>query len=195
MCQAGLDFEPEIAHMLVMAADEIPSDIPSGKESLNPAQIQELRASLQRYFQWRVREAEDIPDLVQDVFVRVLGRVQPGDIENLRSYAFQVAASVLVDRNRRRAVRQHEAHVEFDPSQSGQTEIGPDRIVAGREELRALMALVAQMPERTRTVFVLRRLEHMSYKEIANRLDLSVSAVEKHMVRAAERLARFGELP
>lgn len=195
MCRAGLDFELEMAQTRVMADDEIPSDIPSGKEGLTPAQVQELRTGLQRFFRWRVKETEDIPDLVQDVFVRVLGRVQPGDIENLRSYAFQVAASVLVDRNRRRAVRHHDAHVEFDPTRSAPTEIGPERIVAGREELRALMALVAQMPERTRTVFVLRRLEHMSYKEIARQLDLSVSAVEKHMVRAAERLAGFGERP
>jgi RNA polymerase sigma factor (sigma-70 family) len=50
------------------------------------------------------------------------------------------------------------------------------------------------LPERTRTVFVLRRLEGQSYREISLRLGLSVSAVEKHMLRAVRHLlARAGD--
>jgi len=46
-----------------------------------------------------------------------------------------------------------------------------------------------ELPERTRVVFVLRRLENLSYSEIGLRLGLSVSAVEKHMLRAVRHLA------
>ena len=154
--------------------------------------LEALRDPLVGYFRRRVREQDDVHDLVQDVFVRLSARSGDREIENLRGYVFQVAASVLADRSRRRTVRDHDAHVELDPESADARDLGPDRIVAGREALQAALTVVAQMPERTRTVFVLRRLEGLSYRDIADRLGVSVSAVEKHMLRATERLSRLG---
>ena len=156
--------------------------------------LETLRAPLTGYFRRRVRQQDDVSDLVQEVFVRVSTRGSFDDIENLRGYLFQVAASVLADRQRRRTVRHQDAHVEFDPERMGEPEIGPDRILAGREALAAALAALETMPERTRTIFVLRRLEGLRYLEIATRLGLSVSAVEKHMVRAVEQLAALGDI-
>jgi RNA polymerase sigma factor (sigma-70 family) len=155
--------------------------------------LEALRDPLIGYFRRRVAEQDDVQDLVQEVFLRLSTRGGEDGIENLRGYVFQVAASVLADRGRRRTVRKHDAHIEFDPDRGGGAELGPDRIVAGREALKAVMAAVAQMPDRTRTVFILRRLEGMAYRDIAAQLGVSVSAVEKHMLRATERLARLGE--
>ena len=156
--------------------------------------LETLRAPLTGYFRRRVRQQDDVSDLVQEVFVRVSTRGSFDDIENLRGYLFQVAASVLADRQRRRTVRHQDAHVEFDPERMREPEIGPDRILAGREALAAALAALETMPERTRTIFVLRRLEGLRYLEIATRLGLSVSAVEKHMVRAVEQLAALGDI-
>jgi RNA polymerase sigma factor (sigma-70 family) len=49
--------------------------------------------------------------------------------------------------------------------------------------------VLLELPERTRQIFVLRRLEGLSYFEIGRRLGVSVSAVEKHMQRAVRHLA------
>jgi RNA polymerase sigma-70 factor (ECF subfamily) len=149
---------------------------------------------LLRYFERRVRERHEAADLVQEVFLRLSTRGDADKIEHLRSYVFQVAAAVLADRHRRRTVRQADAHVPFDPERIGEAEIAPDRIVAGREALGAALAILQTMPERTRTVFVLRRMEGMRYRDIAERLGISVSAVEKHMVRAVEYLAALGDV-
>jgi len=46
------------------------------------------------------------------------------------------------------------------------------------------------LPERTRDIFILFRVEKMRQAEIAKRLGVSVSAVEKHVIRAAAHLAR-----
>ena len=157
------------------------------------ATLEALRAPLTGYFRRRVREQDDVPDLVQEVFVRLSTRGELDGIDNFRGYVFQVAASVLTDRQRRRTVRHQDAHVELDPERMGEPEIGPDRILAGREALKAALAVLETLPERTRTIFVLRRLEGMRYLEISARLGISVSAVEKHMVRAVERLATIGD--
>ena len=160
-------------------------------EHISAAALEELRAPLTGYFRRRVRQQDEVSDLVQEVFLRLSGRGRLDDIVNLRGYLFQVASSVLADAQRRRTARHQDAHVEFDPERMGESAIGPDRILAGREALKAAVAILDQMPERTRTIFVLRRLEGMRYLEIAELLELSVSAVEKHMVRAVERLARL----
>ncbi len=129
---------------------------------------------------------------MQEVFLRLSNRGGLDDIANLRGYAFQVAANVLSDRQHRRTVRQMDDHVELDPDHAGDPEIAPDRILAARMELQAAIAALNQLPERTRTIFVLRRLEGMRYLDIAARLGLSVSAIEKHMVRATAHLAAMG---
>jgi RNA polymerase sigma factor (sigma-70 family) len=174
-----------MAHIRLMAARDDP---PASAHALGRA-LEDLREPLAGYFRRRVREPAEAADLVQEVFLRLSTRGEAERIEHLRSYVFQVASSVLADRHRRRTVRHAEAHVPFDPERSAAAEIGPERIVAGREALKVALAALDRLPERTRTVFVLRRLEAMPYRDIAGRLGISVSAVEKHMVRAVAHLA------
>lgn len=52
------------------------------------------------------------------------------------------------------------------------------------------MDILQALPERTRVIFILRRLEGLKYQDIANRFGISVSAVEKHMERAVAQLAK-----
>ena len=151
------------------------------------SQSVEIRASLIRLFKRRGVPPQDIEDLVQEVFVRLAKR-GTGGIDNLGGYALQTGASVLVDRGRRRAVRHEDAQVELLGERHPAEDIGPDRIVAGRQELGIAVASLMTLPERTRIIFVLRRVEGLRYRDIAARLGISVSAVEKHMTRAVEHL-------
>ena len=148
----------------------------------------ELSKELAQYFRRRGVEPQEIEDLVQQVFVRLAARGGLDALQNFDGYAQQTAASVLIDRSRRRAVRQHDAHVELDSERHGAADIGPEQIVADREALDVAMAALMALPERTRTIFVLRRLEGVRYRNIAERLGISVSAVEKHMARAIEHM-------
>jgi RNA polymerase sigma-70 factor (ECF subfamily) len=148
-----------------------------------------LRTSLYRYFARRMRDPGEIEDMIQDVFVRLLKRGGVAEMEHLRGYVFQTASSVLADRLRQRRSRYADAHDEFDASMHGGQETTPEDVLLGRENLARATALVLELPERTRVIFVLRRLEGMRYNDIAARLGISVSAVEKHMQRAIVHLA------
>ena len=148
-----------------------------------------LRQSLARYFRRRIGDAAEVDDLVQDVFIRIVARDSPAQVEHLGGYVFQTAASVLADRGRRRKVRQADAHVAFDPDRHADQDFDADRVLAGKEDLRAVTALLLSLPVRTRTIFILHRLEGRKYREIAAQLGVSVSAVEKHMIRAVQHLS------
>lgn len=147
-----------------------------------------LRSALRGYFQRRVRDPHEIEDLVQDVFVRIAGRAGGDRIDNLNAYVFRTAASVLADRARRRSTHSADAHVAFDPDLHAGVDVSPERYLSDREDLQLAVAALLSLPERTRVIFVLHRLEGMGYREIGGRLGISTSAIEKHMARAVRHL-------
>lgn len=126
--------------------------------------------------------------MVQDVFVRIVSRNSTEPIEHLGGYVMQTASSVLADRLRWRRSHRADLHIAFDPDQHADEDFDPERVLRGKEDLNAAIAALLSLPERTRTVFILRRLEGCKHRDIASRLGISVSAVEKHMVKAITHL-------
>jgi RNA polymerase sigma factor (sigma-70 family) len=152
-----------------------------------------FRPALLAYFYRRTHDAVEAEDLAQEVFVRILKRGDVAKIQDARAYLFEIAASVFIDRGRRNHVRHLGQHSSFDADIHGSEDFASERIYLAREALERASAALRQMPERTRTVFVLRRLEGMRYGDIARRLGISVSAVEKQMVSAVTFLVRWME--
>jgi len=147
-----------------------------------------LRGALARFFRRHVRYTDEVDDLVQEVFLRIVRRGNCDQLEHLDGYIFQTASSVLKDRARRREARLSDRHIPFEPDLHGETDFGPDRVLMGRESLKEAGIILLELPEKTRRVFILRRLEGLPYREIGLRLSLSVSAVEKHMLHAVRHM-------
>lgn len=152
----------------------------------------DFRASLLRYFGRRTRDSADLEDMVQEVFVRLIRRGGASELErqNLNAYVFQTASSVLKDRLRKRATHHADRHEPFDCERHSAEDFSPERVLMEKQRLARATAVLLELPERTRVVFVLRRLEGLRFNDIAARLGISVSAVEKHMQRAITHLAR-----
>lgn len=131
---------------------------------------------------------QDAEDMVQEVALRLHQRQGEGRIQSPEGYAVQVARSVLTDRWRRDATRQREAHVSLEDYHHPVEEISPARVLEGKERLTKVMQSLQDLPERTRQAFVLHRFEEMSYGAIASHLGISVSAVEKHIMKAIRHL-------
>jgi RNA polymerase sigma-70 factor (ECF subfamily) len=145
---------------------------------------------LRRFFQRRSREPSEVDDLIQDVFHHLLRRHSNGDIENPQAYLFQIAANILKDRHRRSQTRQEFSHQFFDETMHAYEYISPERILLGRDQLKILKLALLKLPEKTRNIFILQRFEGMRYNEIADHYNISVSAVEKHMMKAIKHLSR-----
>jgi RNA polymerase sigma-70 factor (ECF subfamily) len=128
--------------------------------------------------------ASEIDDLVQEVFLRMQVHGQAGSIDHLDRYLFTVAASVLADGCRRRAVRHGDDHESFTDLHHPSEDVTPERVILDREALDLVVRAIAEMSERTRDVFVLHRFEEMSCRAIAVQLGISESAVEKHVMKA-----------
>lgn len=160
-----------------------------------------FRVPLTAYFLRRVRDRAEAEDLTQEVFVRVLNHSDGvNNLSRAKSYVFTVAANLLRDRARRAATRHVQDHTSL--SQFGEAEIvelrediGPERVILGRETLRAVLLALDGLNQRTRNIFVLYRVERMKQHEIAALYGLSHTAVEKHLVKAMDYLNERFERP
>lgn len=131
----------------------------------------------------------EVDDLVQEVALRMQTRRTNAPIDNIDGYLFQVAQSVLADRGRRDTVRHRSAHDSLEEIHHPVEDRSPERVLQGKEHLAQLIAAMNDMPERMRQAFVLHRFEEMSYAAIARHMGISVSAVEKHIMKAIKHLA------
>lgn len=148
---------------------------------------------LRGFFTRRVPNPADVDDLVQDVFLQLLQRErnQGDDIQHLERYTFQTAANVLRDRGRRDQVRQRGAHDSLDEARhSLRNELTPERIVMGEEEMAMVLAVLRDLPERTRDVFVLRWTGRHAFPDIARMLGMSTRGAQRHMAAALKHLGR-----
>ncbi len=128
---------------------------------------------------------EDAKDIAQEAMVRLMRyRAQPA--EQLRPLMYRIALNVLNDRGRRDSTRQASAHVSLDQDFPGLASSEPshDQRIAHEQELALVRAAILQMPERCRQVYLLNRIEGMSYSQIASHCGISVKAVEKHIGKA-----------
>jgi RNA polymerase sigma factor (sigma-70 family) len=157
-------------------------------DSRSTTMTAEFRPMLMRYFSKRLSERAEIEDLVHEVLTRLLRSPRPPQLENERSYVFQTAHRVLIDWLRKRETHHARDHESFDPEAHSIEDFAVDRVLLGQEELNRAMALLHELPERTRAIFVLRRLEGLRHAEIASQLGVSVSTVEKQMCMALEYL-------
>ncbi len=153
---------------------------------------QRFRPALIAFFLRRIRNHTEAEDLTQEVLLRVAQRGAQIDASRPDAYIFQIAANLLRDRGRRNIVRAtYQSGLAADASWV--EELDPDRVLQAKQSLATVLSALRELPERTRTVFVLFRLENMKQREIADMLGISVRTVEQHVVRASVHLRdRFG---
>ena len=124
----------------------------------------------------------EIDDIVQETYARLITVDQVDGIGNIKNYMFQTAYSVLVSHVRRSKIVTFETVTDLE--QLGATrESSPEDQVIDRDELNRLARAVADLPGKVRDVFVLRRINGLSQRDVARELGLSESTVEKHMSR------------
>ncbi len=154
------------------------------------------RAPLMVYFQRRLIPRADAEDMTQEVFLRLSQRSAAEGSEIVDGFIFTIAANLIRDRSRRSRSRSVNQHVDLDVvekfvnDESLVGHLDPERILLSREVLARVLNALNAVGSRTRDIFLLYRLEGMRQREIAQLFGISVSAVEKHIVKA---LAHLGE--
>lgn len=160
-----------------------------------------FRGPLMSFFLRRVRDRNEAEDLTQDVFSRLLAKLEDGHIEDAEAFVFRVAANLLADRGRRMAKRggaplplEGRDSMVYGVARECVEDRNPERVLLGQDALQQVFAALAELNERTRDIYILFRLENIRQREIASLYGISQSTVEKEVMRATLHLARCAHL-
>jgi RNA polymerase sigma factor (sigma-70 family) len=142
--------------------------------------LRKMRSVLYR----RGRRRDEIEDLMQDAFVRLLEYCERG-AEVREPEAVLVRTVLRLSMNHDRDAHHNlyvresvEDLVLIDPGPA------PEEVLAADQCLQEMRRTLDSVGHRTREVFFLHRLHGLSYAQIGQQLDMPVSTVEKHIARA-----------
>jgi RNA polymerase sigma factor (sigma-70 family) len=122
-------------------------------------------------------------DIIQEAYAKLVAIPTVEAIRDPRSYLFQIAKSVIATQLRGRKVVTIGVS-DFDILDVAAEEPSAEDQLSDREELQRLAEAIAALPEPTRTIFRLRRIEQLPQRAIAAQLRMPESTVEKHVSRA-----------
>ncbi len=144
---------------------------------------------LLRFFTRRT-DRQDAGDLVQESFLRLADSAASRTLilDKPEAYLNQIASNLLRDRARVALQRSLAGHVPEEAVPLAGTD--PVAGLEARDRLERLRAALLRLRPRTRDIFLAHRLDGLSYKEVAERFDLTVKGVEWHMSKAIDHLDR-----
>jgi RNA polymerase sigma factor (sigma-70 family) len=130
----------------------------------------------------------DIDDIVQETYAKLATMDSIAEVRDPKTYAFQIAHSVILRYLRRSRIVSIHSAADVEELELAARGLSLEREWEGRDELQRLAEVIASLPEKCREVFILRRVEGLSQREVAQRLGLAESTVEKHMARGIRLL-------
>lgn len=151
-----------------------------------------LQGELIGYARTRFRLSHpECEDMVQQSFARFAALKDPGEIANPRAYLYRLVHNAVIDYKRRAKTEQ--AAMELpgeDISRSQVDDLDPERVLSGKHSVAALREVLDTMPCAVRDALLLRRLEELSYVEIARRLNTSQTSAKRLVAEGLQICAR-----
>jgi RNA polymerase sigma factor (sigma-70 family) len=130
----------------------------------------------------RTNDRQNAEDLLHSAYLRLERYQDQHKIDSTVGFLTRAAINIRIDRHRHEDfLRTHmlESSLCFDnPAPL------PDKVMEDRARLGRLRAGLEQLPAKTREIFLLYRVEELKQREIAKLLNISVSAVERHIAKA-----------
>lgn len=155
-------------------------------------------AALAHYLRRAWPHVDELPDLRQEVYVRVYEAAAKARPQQPKSFLFATARHLLTDRLRRGRIVSIEPAGDFESLNVLIDEVSPERRFGARQIVKRLAEALERLPDRCRQIVWLRRVEELPQKEVAQRLGITEKAVEKQIAKGMRLLADYyhgGERP
>lgn len=146
-----------------------------------------LAEELLHFLTRRLRCSDTAAEITHETYIRFCQTSQTTPVNNARALAYRIALNLAVDYQRKAKVRSDRA-VEGDfeafADSFQSTEAGPEQIAIAQQNLTTLEQALMELPTDCRNAFLWRGIDGLTYLEIAARLGISESMVNKHLTRA-----------
>ncbi len=143
----------------------------------------ENKDAIERYLRKYLNSAEDIEDCAQEAFLRSFLAESREKIDSPKAYLFMAAKNVALNELAKRAnsSTRHIEDMENPTVIVDEKHVAADETLDSRRKLAVLAEAICHMPPKCRQVFIMRKVDGFRVREIAIKLNISVSAVEKHI--------------
>jgi RNA polymerase sigma-70 factor (ECF subfamily) len=154
--------------------------------------FRQYKRDLDAFAYGRLRDREAASDVVQDAFVRYIAHTREAALvpEAPRFFLWRIASNLILDLGRRD--RRRGRHTSLDDAEATEvTDPAPslERQLTARDEFRVLVAALGELHPNLRKALVMNRVEQMTHAEIARRLGVSPSMVNKYIMKALTHCA------
>lgn len=156
---------------------------------------------LVRFVTARLKDEAEAEEVVQEAFVRFQRKYDPAVVDSPAALLARIATNLVIDRVRERDARAAredawgKLHTEgADSDGVGSKSVDPARVLSGKQQLEAALAVLGGLPEKTRRIFLLHRFEGLSHAEVSEETGIPRSTIEKHMMRAIKALAEVRDV-
>ncbi len=146
--------------------------------------------ALTRYLRRAWGNPADVPDLRQEIYVRVYESAAKSRPESPRAFLMSAARNLLIDRMRRERIVSIDFTQDFESLNVLVDEISPEQLLSARQELRCLSEALDQLSADCRAVIWLRRVEGLSQREVAAKLNMQEGTLASHLSRGLRVLTR-----
>lgn len=149
--------------------------------------FEKYRSSLLRYLTTLLSNAADAEDILQETYIRIIGSGTVDCLEvRARSYLYTIATNLVRDRVRHEKVRNRAERLALEDLQALRENPRPEQTLLWNESLSIVKRCLDELSPRCRQVFLMSLVENLSYREIAQVLDVSTKTVERDMQMAMQ---------
>ena len=138
-------------------------------------------AAIRNYLYYKTSNVDMAEDLAQDVFFKLWETRDRVRMNSVKAYLYTMANNMAINQLKREQLRFKFWKESPAPTRDDQN---PEFLAQENEFKEKLEQILGKMPEKSRIVFLMNRIEDLTYAEIAARLEISVKAVEKRMSKA-----------
>ena len=154
---------------------------------------QDTSEELRRLLERKLGNRQEAEEVAHDAFEKLCRMEHREEIRDLRKYLFTMSVRLALNVLRRRKTERN-FNIENITADSWVDDTSAYRILLAELKLDAIKSGLAELPEKTRYIFLLHRFEGITYNEIAKKLGLSGKTIEYHMSRALEKLMQSVEI-
>jgi len=142
---------------------------------------------LRRYLARLLGNSTEAQDIAHDAYIRVYPTVNKDPVENPEALLYTTARNLAINRLKRRSISPF-AREALNLETAASSAPSVTQQVMARQELSLLEQAIAELPAGCRAVLLLRKVDLLSHREIADKLGIAVSTVEKQHARALRLL-------
>lgn len=173
--------------------DVVTAAVPAPAATTTPPRLLETiyrteAGKLSAYFYRRLKGDDEPADYVQEVFARLARHMPLETIRQPRHYLRRIARNLLFERSRRLKTRAIFNSVPLSPLIEPSVLPDQEQGLEMEDVMAAYRRALDDLPARTRDVFVLHRVDELTYKEIGEQLGITIPTVQYHVARALAHL-------